>query len=200
MLASISSTRKRYSQSPAGGLSVSRCICSPNRNKQLFHFPLACLILDSWWWLWSVPSHGWPLTYVVEGTKDYYNGTSLIRASNNSIIYIAINYRVITLSETKLISAWCFWISRLAHSNVKWSSKCRTLGSTSCSRLDRAIYLSAQRQSLRVYPLKITSWQLFSITVVGESAGAGSILHHLTAPPKPLFQRAILQSPAFQAQ
>jgi carboxylesterase type B len=37
---------------------------------------------------------------------------------------------------------------------------------------------------------------------MGESAGAGSIMHHLTAPKSlaPTFQRAIIQSPAFFPQ
>jgi carboxylesterase type B len=40
------------------------------------------------------------------------------------------------------------------------------------------------------------------ITVMGQSAGAGSIMHHLTAPKSvaPTFQRAIIQSPAFFPQ
>lgn len=42
-----------------------------------------------------------------------------------------------------------------------------------------------------------------NITVMGESAGAGSILHHITAKGgqyKPVFKRAIPQSPAFLPQ
>ena len=38
------------------------------------------------------------------------------------------------------------------------------------------------------------------VTVMGESAGASSILHHLTAPEPPLFSQAVLQSPAFFPQ
>jgi len=42
-----------------------------------------------------------------------------------------------------------------------------------------------------------------SITAMGESAGAGSIMHHLTAnggTGSPVFKRAILSSPAFFPQ
>jgi carboxylesterase type B len=42
-----------------------------------------------------------------------------------------------------------------------------------------------------------------SITVMGESAGGGSIMHHITAnggKSAPAFKRAILQSPAFMPQ
>ena|SRR5437667_12241174 len=43
----------------------------------------------------------------------------------------------------------------------------------------------------------------FSITVMGESAGGGSIMHHLTAKggnTTPVFNKAILQSAAFNPQ
>jgi hypothetical protein len=43
----------------------------------------------------------------------------------------------------------------------------------------------------------------FSFTVMGESAGAGSIMHHLTArggTTTPVFNKAILQSTAFVPQ
>lgn len=42
-----------------------------------------------------------------------------------------------------------------------------------------------------------------NVTVMGESAGAGSIMHHLTAfggKQPTLFKRAILQSPAYDPQ
>jgi len=55
-------------------------------------------------------------------------------------------------------------------------------------------------------PNKLASlfcWTDFSITAMGESAGASSIMHHLSAyggTVKPIFNRAILQSPAFFPQ
>jgi carboxylesterase type B len=54
------------------------------------------------------------------------------------------------------------------------------------------------------YILHPTLWKLtVSITVMGESAGASSIMHHLTANGGNVtlpFQKAVIQSPAFFPQ
>jgi hypothetical protein len=77
---------------------------------------------------------------VVGGFKDEYNGTSLIRISNNSIIYVATNYRVMCSTVT-LIKAWRFRIfGRRRLSIYRRGCERRSLGSRGGSQLDTEIY------------------------------------------------------------
>ena len=64
---------------------------------------------------------------IVEGNKDAYEGGGLITASNNSIIYVAINYRVSSSSllRAMLIVVGRFWLQRF----YKYSKGLRMLAS-----------------------------------------------------------------------
>src|SRR5947209_5005433 len=71
---------------------------------------------------------------IVEGNKDAYEGGGLITTSNNSIIYVAINYRV---SSSSLLRAMLpvvgrFWLSGfIGFTNTARDSECWPLGSKS---------------------------------------------------------------------
>ncbi|KAH7062200.1 Alpha/Beta hydrolase protein [Macrophomina phaseolina] len=112
----------------------------------------------------------------VYGSKDLYGGGPLLQTANNTLIYIASNYRLgaygflagASMERDGLPNAG-FWDQRAA---LNWT----------------ATYAALLGGDPR------------SVTAFGESAGAGSILHHITAfggAQDPLFGRAILQSPAF---
>ncbi|GAB1315730.1 Esterase and lipase [Madurella fahalii] len=120
----------------------------------------------------------------VFGSKDtmtpqlpFYDGSGMIGQANNGMIFVAINYR---------LGAYGF------------------LGGTTLERdgLPNA-GLWDQRAALewvRDY-IHLVGGDPERVTAMGESAGAGSIMHHLVAEGgrlDPLFSRAILQSPAFQ--
>lgn len=112
----------------------------------------------------------------VFGSKDLYSGLNLIQTSNNTIIYVASNYRLgaygflggATMERDGLPNAG-FWDQRAA---LNWTKQ----------------------------HISLLGGDSEQITAFGESAGAGSILHHITAfggTQDPLFNRAIVQSPAF---
>ncbi|GME42638.1 hypothetical protein GTA08_BOTSDO12124 [Neofusicoccum parvum] len=112
----------------------------------------------------------------VYGSKDLYSGLNLIQTSNNTVIYVASNYRLgafgflggSTMEREGLPNAG-FWDQRAA---LNWTKQ----------------YIG------------LLGGDSEQMTAFGESAGAGSILHQITAfggTQDPLFKRAILQSPAF---
>ncbi|MCJ1420544.1 hypothetical protein MMC32_006901 [Xylographa parallela] len=120
----------------------------------------------------------------VFGSKDmlepelpFYDGTGMITQSGNNVIFVSSNYRLgafgflagTTMEEQGLPNAG-LWDQRAA---LQWTQD----------------------------NIALIGGDPTQVTVMGESAGAGSILHHLVAEGgtlKPLFNRAIMQSPAFQ--
>lgn len=128
----------------------------------------------------------------VFGSKDFgiskgltfYDGRGLIEAANNKdIIYVAGNYRLAHLG----------WLAGPAVS----SSKSTAIPNAGLA--DQRLLLDFVQNNIAKFggdPTKVTAF--------GESAGGGSILHHLIATNSdgsrrdPLFQQAITQSAAFQ--
>ncbi|OIW24387.1 alpha/beta-hydrolase [Coniochaeta ligniaria NRRL 30616] len=120
----------------------------------------------------------------VFGSKDtlqpelpFYDGSGLMGAASNGIIFVAMNYRLgaygflagTTMERDGLPNAG-LWDQRAA---FQWVKDHISLVGGDPSR----------------------------VTAMGESAGAGSVMHHLVAQGgklDPLFSKAILQSPAFQ--
>lgn len=117
--------------------------------------------------------YGGSYTY---GFKDIFDGQGLLAASNNGIIYVAINYRLGAFG----------WMA---------GSSLQTDGVANAGLLD-------QRRALHFVQDNIAKFggDPTRITVFGESAGGGSIEHQITAyggeRPAP-FQQAIVQSPGF---
>ncbi|RMZ87146.1 hypothetical protein DV736_g5626, partial [Chaetothyriales sp. CBS 134916] len=118
--------------------------------------------------------------YVGGWKRSSGNPSGLIKASNNSIIFVAMNYRLGALGfmagnklkESGGVPNAAFYDQRLA---IEWVAK--------------YIHLFGGDKN--------------QITVMGESAGGGSIEHQITAfggkaPVR--FQRAIAQSPAWEPQ
>lgn len=102
---------------------------------------------------------------------------SLLNSGNNSFIYVASNYRV---------GAYGF----LAGSSIEAD------GNPNAGLHDQRAALQWIQDFIGLF-----NGNKDEVTAMGESAGAGSILHHLTAnggTQNPLFKRAILQSPAFE--
>lgn len=106
-----------------------------------------------------------------------YTGQSLLRASNYSAIFIAGNYRVGAFG----------WLA---------GSYMEKVGQPNAGLYDQALLFDwVQRYVSKVGGDKnrVTAW--------GESAGAGSILHHLIrndGQTAPQFQSFMVQSPAFE--
>jgi carboxylesterase type B len=115
---------------------------------------------------------------MLEGaTLPFYDGTGMIKQSGNNVIYVASNYR---------LGAFGF----LAGTTMEKE------GLPNAGLWDQRAALQWTQDNIHLLGGDPTQ-----VTVMGESAGAGSILHHITAGGgtiKPLFKRAIMQSVAFQ--
>lgn len=116
----------------------------------------------------------------VGGDKSGINGGSpagLIQRSNGSIIYIALNYRLGGFG----------WLS---------GPTFQQSGSANAGLLDQRFALEWVQKYIHLF-----GGDPNRVTVMGESAGGGSLMHQITAygglkGPVP-FQQAILQSPGF---
>ncbi|KAL8645980.1 MAG: hypothetical protein Q9226_007059 [Calogaya cf. arnoldii] len=107
----------------------------------------------------------------------FYGGTGLVQQSGGNVIFVSSNYR---------LGAYGF----LAGSTMERD------GLPNAGLYDQRAVLHWIQDHIHLVggdKTKVSAW--------GESAGAGSIMHHLTAfggTQDPLFSRAVLQSPAFQ--
>lgn len=120
----------------------------------------------------------------VFGSKDtmaphlpFYDGSGMIGQSNNGMIFVAINYR---LGAYGFLAGTTMEREGLPNAGL-WDQR-------------------AALQWVRDY-IHLVGGDPKRVTAMGESAGAGSIMHHLVAEGgrlDPLFSRAILQSPSFQ--
>lgn len=120
----------------------------------------------------------------VFGSKDslqpelpFYDGSGLMGQSNNGMIFVTMNYR---------LGAYGF----LAGTSMEKE------GLPNAGLWDQR----AAFQWVKDY-ISLVGGDPNRVTAFGESAGAGSIMHHLVAQGgklDPLFSKAILQSPAFQ--
>jgi carboxylesterase type B len=118
------------------------------------------------------------------GSKDpyqpslpFYDGSGMIDQSGGNIIFVSFNYRLGTYG----------WLA---------GTTMEKTGLPNAGLWDqRAVF-----QWVRDHISKVGGDPM-KVTAMGESAGAGSIMHHLVAKGgtlDPLFQRAILMSPAFE--
>ena len=126
------------------------------------------------------------------GTKDstiledipFYDGRGIMETSFNmsqSAIFVTGNYRVGPLG----------WLA---------GPTMEQYATPNAGLTDQRLLLQWIKKYIAMFggdPENVSAW--------GESAGAGSIMHHITAqedgrPRDPLFKKAILQSPAFQWQ
>ena len=110
-------------------------------------------------------------------TLPFYDGTGMIKQSGNNVIYVASNYR---------LGAFGFLAGTTMEKN----------GLPNAGFWDQRAALQWTQDNIHLLGGDPTQ-----VTAMGESAGAGSILHHLTAGGgtiKPLFKRAVMLSPAFQ--
>jgi para-nitrobenzyl esterase len=95
-------------------------------------------------------------------------------ASEGDVVVVAINYRLGALG----------WMSLTAHGGDDWGAV------ANCGLLDQALALQWVREHIATY-----GGDPDSVTVFGESAGGGSVLHLLASPfGRGLFGRAIVQS------
>ena len=117
----------------------------------------------------------------VAGTL-FYDGTGVLRAAaanEDEVIYVAGNYRVGAFG----------W---LAGSSMEENA------TPNAGLHDQRLLLEWVRDYIH-----LVGGNASSVSAWGESAGAGSILHHLIQDEgerDPLFQKAVFQSPAFQWQ
>jgi carboxylesterase type B len=112
-----------------------------------------------------------------DATLPFYDGTGMIKQSGNNVIYVASNYRM---------GAFGF----LAGTTME------NEGLPNAGLWDQRAALQWTQNNIHLLGGDSTQ-----VTVMGESAGAGSILHHIVAGGgtiQPLFKRAIMQSIAFQ--
>ena len=97
-------------------------------------------------------------------------------ASEGDVVVVAINYRLGALG----------WMTLDAFGGSEWGA------SANCGLLDQALALRWVRDHIEVF-----GGDAANVTVFGESAGGGSILHLLASPARTgLFHRAIVQSGA----
>lgn len=120
--------------------------------------------------------------YLMGSKEGRYDGTPFIRATGGNVIFIAANYRV---------GIFGF----LAGSTVEKE------GTPNAGLYDQRAVLEWIQKFGNLF-----GGDVDNVSVWGESAGAGSIVHQLTAfggrgaGEKALFKRAVIQSPAFDAQ
>lgn len=120
----------------------------------------------------------------VFGSKDsfqpllpFYDGSGLIYESSNDIIFVTMNYR---LGVFGFLSGTTMENEGLPNAGL-WDQR-------------------AAFQWVQSY-ISLLGGDPTKVTAMGESAGAGSILHHLVGEGgtlDPLFTKAILQSPAYE--
>jgi carboxylesterase type B len=106
----------------------------------------------------------------------FYDGSGLINESGNNVIFVTMNYRVGALGSLEGTS---MEEGGLPNAGL-WNQ--------------RAVF-----QWVQDY-ISLLGGDPKEVTAMGESAGAGSVLHHLVADGgkmSPLFNKAILQSPAY---
>lgn len=119
------------------------------------------------------------------GSKDiyqpqvpFYDGSGMIAQSDNSMIFVSFNYR---LGAFGFLAGTSMEEDGLPNAGL-WDQ--------------RAVFEWVQEY------IHLVGGDPGKVTAMGESAGASSIMHHLVAEGgtlDPLFQRAVLLSPAFQA-
>ena len=118
----------------------------------------------------------------VFGEKSAYNAAGLIKAAQSTdiegIVFVALNYRLGAFG----------WLS---------GPTLQTDGTANAALYDQRLALQWVQKNIHLF-----GGDPNRVTVAGESAGGGSILHQVTAfgglaGPAP-FQQAVLQSPAFQ--
>lgn len=110
-------------------------------------------------------------------TLPFYDGTGLMGQSGNSMIFVTFNYR---MGAFGFLSGTTMERDGLPNAGL-WDQ--------------RAVF-----QWVKDF-ISLVGGDPARVTAMGESAGAGSIVHHLVAQGgklDPLFQKAILLSPAFQ--
>ncbi|KAK9376341.1 Alpha/Beta hydrolase protein [Lipomyces chichibuensis] len=105
-----------------------------------------------------------------------HNPKGLMKIADGKLVYVAFNYR---------LGAFGF----LGGKEVK------AKGATNAGFHDQRMALDWIHQHIDMF-----GGNPDDVTVMGESAGASSIIHHLTAPEDVQFHRAILQSTAFYPQ
>ena len=120
----------------------------------------------------------------VFGSKDslqpelpFYDGSGMIGQSNNAMIFVAMNYR---LGAYGFLAGTTMEKDGLPNAGL-WDQR-------------------AAFQWVKDY-IGLVGGDPNKVTAMGESAGAGSIMHHVVAQGgklDPLFSKAILQSPAFE--
>jgi carboxylesterase type B len=119
--------------------------------------------------------------YILGAKDGLYPGTPLLRATGGDVIFVAGNYR---LGALGFLAGTTMEKDKSATPNVAFH--------------DQRAVLQWIQDNVAVFggdPKDVSVW--------GESAGAGSILHHLTAKggkQDPLFKKAVIQSPAFNPQ
>jgi carboxylesterase type B len=136
----------------------------------------------------------------VTGSKDqgitigYFDGTSLINRADNNLIVVSINYR---------LGAFGFLAGDALRSKPGHSNSNSNGGS--CPSKTSAVFnagLHDQRAALQWIQsyIHLLGGDKENVSAWGQSAGAGSIMHHLIAKggrQDPLFRTAVLQSPGF---
>jgi carboxylesterase type B len=119
--------------------------------------------------------------YILGAKDGIYPGTPLIKASGGNVIFVAGNYR---LGALGFLAGATMEKDKSATPNVAFYDQ-------------RAVLEWIQNN------IGLFGGDANDVSAWGESAGAGSILHHLTAKggkQDPLFKKAVLQSPAFNPQ
>lgn len=154
-------------------------------------------------------SHGAPVLVWIYGGgyttgekngRGLYNPAGLIRASQVSggdgIVYVALNYRVST--QQFCFRDYSLTILQLGAFGWLAGPTLQSNGTANAALYDQRLALQWVQTNIHLFggdPKKVT--------VFGESAGGGSIMHQITgfgglSGPAP-FRQAVLQSPAWQA-
>jgi carboxylesterase type B len=162
-----------------------------------------CLFLDvvvpgkAWRGEQKIPIINWIYggAYILGSKDGMYDGTPIVRASGNNLIYVTGNYRLgahgflpgnTVEADSSAVSNAGLWDQRAV---LEWIQE--EISKFGGDKDDVSVWV---RSSFPVIQRKRSN------RLQGESAGAGSIMHHLTAfggKTDPLFKKAVIQSPAF---
>ncbi|RDW79619.1 hypothetical protein BP6252_04257 [Coleophoma cylindrospora] len=122
-----------------------------------------CLFINVWAPSTTTPSSKLPVWFFIQGggyNTNYdgsYNGTGVVEASENNIVFVSMNYRV---------SAWGFLASE----------KVREDGALNAGLLDQRLAMEWAQKYIHLF-----GGDPDHVVIHGVSAGAGSVALHLTA-------------------